>query len=243
MLEPTGPLPPEIYWRRRVFAIGILVVVLALVIWLVVSVLRGGDSPGGTPAAAASSSATSPPAPPPAEPTTAGKSSAAGSSSSAPTSGSQPTSGTSGAQPTSGAAPNSGAPAAAGKCADHSLAVKVTVEQPTYQLGEEPVFGIVITNISAETCERDMGPGLQKVAVHTIDGEQQLWGSTDCFAGTEPDVRTLEGGEQAAFTVTWSGATSQPECAGERVPVPAGAYTVVAELGSIQSSAEPFNIA
>ena len=244
MLEPTGPLPPEIYWRRRVFAIGILVVVLALVIWLVVSVLRGGDSPGGTTAAAASSSATSPPAPPPAEPTTAGKSSAAGSSSaSAPTSGAQPTSGTSGAQPTSGAAPSSGVPAAAGKCADHSLAVKVTVEQPTYQLGEEPVFGIVITNISAESCERDMGPGLQKVAVHTIDGEKQLWGSTDCFAGTEPDMRTLEGGEQAAFTVTWSGATSQPECAGERVPVPAGAYTVVAELGSIQSSAEPFNIA
>lgn len=119
----------------------------------------------------------------------------------------------------------------------------MTVEQPTYQLGEEPVFGIVITNISSDACERDMGSGVQKVAVHTIDGEQQLWASTDCYAGTEPDMRTLEGGEQAAFTVTWSGATSQPECAGERVPVPAGAYTVVAELGSIQSSPEPFNIA
>lgn len=235
MLEPTGPLPPEIYWRRRVFAIGILVVVLALVIWLVVSVLRGGDSPGDTPAAAASSSsATSEPAPPPAEPTTAGRSSAAGSSSSEAS--------TPGAKPTSGAAPSSGVPAA-GKCADHSLAVKVTVEQPTYQLGEEPVFGIVITNISSDACERDMGSGVQKVAVHTIDGEQQLWASTDCYAGTEPDMRTLEVGEQAAFTVTWSGATSQPECAGERVPVPAGAYTVVAELGSIQSSPEPFNIA
>ncbi|WP_159841954.1 hypothetical protein [Nocardia sp. CY41] len=215
MLEPNGPLPPEIYWRRRVFAIGILVVALALVIWVVLAVARGGDSPGDS-RTAGSSTVTAEPAEAAAKP-----------------------SGESGAPKTSAAASS----AAAGPCPDQSLAIKVTVEQPTYKTGEQPVFGIVITNISAVPCTRDMGSGLQQVSVHTLDGQRRLWSSTDCYPDGQPDVRTMSRGEQAAFTVTWSGTTSQPSCAGERVQVPPGAYSVVAQLGSVRSMAEPFNIA
>ncbi|BDT84674.1 hypothetical protein [Nocardia cyriacigeorgica] len=222
MLEPNGPLPPEIYWRRRVFAIGVLVVALVLVIWLVVAVSRGGDSPGDTQAAANSSTETNKPA----GQASTKKESAAESS-----------------QPSGSVTSSSARPVAAGQCSDQSLAVKVTVAQPTYRVGEQPVFGIVITNISADACTRDMGSGLQQVSVHTLDGQRRLWASTDCYPDGEPDVRTLQPGEQAAFTVTWTGATSQPECAGERVQVPAGAYNVVAQLGAIRSAPEPFNIA
>jgi hypothetical protein len=224
VLEPNGPLPPEIYWRRRAFAIGILVVALALMIWLVLAVVRGGDSPGDATAAATSTSVD--------KPADASTVKPAGTSESgAPKS------------PSGGAAATpSGAPVA-GQCPDQSLAVKVTVEQPTYKTGEQPVFGIVITNISSVACARDMGSGLQQVSVYTLDGQRRLWSSTDCYPDGQPDVRTLNRGEQAAFTVTWSGSTSQPNCAGERVQVPPGAYNVVAQLGSVRSAAEPFNIA
>ncbi|MBF6190364.1 hypothetical protein U3653_28875 [Nocardia sp. CDC186] len=215
MLEPNGPLPPEIYWRRRVFAIGILVVALALVIWVVLAVVRGGDSPGDAAAGGTSSAVT--------------KSADAAAKPSAE----------SGAPKSSAAATT----VAAGPCPDQSLAIKVTVEQPTYKTGEQPVFGIVITNISAVACTRDMGSGLQQVSVHTLDGQRRLWSSTDCYPDGQPDVRTMGRGEQAAFTVTWSGTTSQPNCAGERVQVPPGPYSVVAQLGSVRSMAEPFNIA
>ncbi|MDT5143233.1 MAG: hypothetical protein QOI79_2596, partial [Mycobacterium sp.] len=40
-LEPRGPLPPEIYWRRRGLAIGVAVVVIAIVIAIIVAVLSG----------------------------------------------------------------------------------------------------------------------------------------------------------------------------------------------------------
>lgn len=197
------------------FAIGALIVALAVVLWLVIAVSRGGNSPG---AAAATSTETAEPAAVSAslthEPTTA-----------------------------SVTRSSTAAAAAAGQCTDHSLAIKVSVGQPTYRVGEEPVFGIVITNISGEPCTRDMGSGLQRVSVHTLDGGRQLWASTDCYPDGDPDVRTLDRGEQAAFTVTWTGATSQPECAGERVQVPAGAYNVVAQLGAVRSAPEPFNIA
>jgi hypothetical protein len=224
VLEPNGPLPPEIYWRRRVLAIGILVVALALVIWLVVMFARGGDAPGSTQAAATTSSATSSTEGSSSKPSTSAQSSAPQASGSA-------------------SATPSGSPVAQGQCPDQSLAVRVTVEQPTYKIGETPVFGIVITNISTAPCSRDVGSGLQQVSVLTLDGQHRLWSSTDCYPDGQPDVRTLNRGEQAAFTVTWSGSTSQPSCAGDRVPVPAGSYAVVAQLGSVRSSVEPFNIA
>ncbi|WP_194817011.1 hypothetical protein [Nocardia sp. XZ_19_385] len=227
MLEPTGPLPPEIYWRRRVFAIGILVVAIAVVIWLAVMIARGGGSTGDPKAAAASATTTTEKQAGETKPALTPDAAVAGASSAAP----------------GPSAPASGAPVAQGQCPDQSLAVKVTVEQPTYKSGEQPVFGIVITNISATACSRDVGSGLQQISVYSLDGQKRLWSSTDCYPDGQPDVRMLNRGEQAAFQVTWSGSTSQPSCAGARVPVQSGAYSVVAQLGSVRSAAEPFNIA
>ncbi|CAM2881847.1 hypothetical protein [Skermania piniformis] len=129
------------------------------------------------------------------------------------------------------------------QCPDTSLAVKATIEQPTFQSGDEPVFGVVITNISTTSCSRDLGAGLLQVLVYSLDGQQRLWSNSDCFPSTTSDIRTLGPGQQAAFTVTWSAATSKPNCEGERTPVSAGAYTVVAQLGALRSTPEPFNIA
>ncbi|GAB2716651.1 hypothetical protein [Nocardia thraciensis] len=213
MLEPNGPLPPEIYWRRRLLAIGALIVALALVIWLAVMLLRGGGDEKDANAAATSTSA-------PASQAAAGTSTSESSTSQA-------------ASATSGSA---------AACPDQSLAVKVTVGQPTYKTGEQPVFGIVATNISTTACQRDMGSGMQQVTVQSLDGQRRLWSNTDCDQGGPTDMRTLKGGEQAAFTLTWSGTTSQPGCAGERVKVPPGAYAVVAQLGSVRSAPETFNI-
>lgn len=203
---------------------------LALVIWLVVAISRGGDTSGETPAAATSTETEG-------SAVTSARSTAPGTAESKAevTRSSEP-------NKPSGTAASGDAPIAEGQCSDQSLAVKVTVEQPTYQVGEQPVFGVVVTNISSAACTRDMGSGLQRVAVYSHDGKEQLWASTDCYPDGEPDIRTLDHGEQAAFTVTWSGSTSQPGCEGDRLPVPAGAYNVVAQLGSVRSAPEPFNL-
>lgn len=196
-------------------------------IWLAVMIARGGNSTGDPTAAAASVTTTAKPAGESKPAHTPDAAAAAASS----------------AAPSSPPAAASAAPAAQGQCSDQSLAVKVTVEQPTYKSGEQPVFGIVITNISANACSRDVGSGLQQISVYSLDGQKRLWSSTDCYPDGQPDVRTLNRGEQAAFQVTWSGSTSQPNCAGARLPVQPGAYSVVAQLGSVRSAAEPFNIA
>ncbi|MCX4093515.1 hypothetical protein [Nocardia sp. alder85J] len=227
MLEPNGPLPPEIYWRRRLLAIAALVLALALAIWLAFTVVRGGTGKKAPRAAAASS-------------LTAAKAtgtSTTAAAAAAPAATADP--GTSKAAATTNALA-SGSPAS---CADQSLAVKLTVGHPTYKPGEQPVFGIVITNISTAACQRDVGSGLQQISVQSLDGQRRLWSNTDCDTGGPADVRALSAGQQAAFTLTWSGTTSQPNCAGQRVPVPPGAYAVVAQFGSIRSTPETFNIA
>ncbi|KIA61828.1 hypothetical protein [Nocardia vulneris] len=223
MLEPNGPLPPEIYWRRRALAIGALVVALALVIWLVLTVSRGGDSPGDSKPVAAGSSTSVPSKS--ADPSTPKPSGSAESS----------------APPSTSAAPASNEPAA-GQCPDQSLAIKISVDQPTYRVGEQPNFRMVITNISSTQCQRDMNSAQIQASVLSLDGQRRFWTSSDCSPVDESNARNLKPGEQALFTVRWSGTTSQQGCVGERVPVPAGAYQVVAQFGSLHSSPEPFNL-
>ncbi|MGF0314720.1 hypothetical protein [Nocardia fluminea] len=223
MLEPNGPLSPEIYWRRRALAIGVIIVALAIVIWLVTMVARGGDSAGADKAAASSTTS--------AEPSASETSSTSSSASATPSGSAAPSASTSAAdQP------------AAQPCSDQSLALKVTVGQPTYRVGDQPAFGTVITNISSAACSRDLGAGPQFL-VYTLDGQRRLWASNDCNQDAPTEMKTLKAGEQLSYKGTWFGTTSQPQCAGDRLQVPAGAYMVVAQLGAVRSAAEPFNLA
>lgn len=239
-MEPNGPLPPEIYRRRRALAIGAGLLALVLVIWALVGLFGGGDETPEADSAALSSSltadATSSAA---ASSTTAAAGSASGA---ADSSGSASGSASSTTTPSS-----SGAAVPAGQCADSSLAVKATADKATFGPGDEPTFTVVVTNIGSAPCDRDLAGGLQQVLVYSIDGKTRLWSNVDCYPQPTPDLRTLAPGEQAAFKVAWSGTTSTPDCATaqnpERNPVGAGAYTVIGQLGAVRSAPEPFNIA
>ena len=246
VLEPTGPLPPEIYWRRRVLAIGVSVVVLALVVWLVLA-LTGGDDPDPNPepaAAEVSTSATTTAADASADAASASTSRSGGASGSSASG--EPRapkgSGSAGENEGDSSTTTSAAPVPPGQCSDQSLAVRVTADRPNYKVGAEPDFTIVITNIGTSPCERDLGAGLQQVLVYSLDGNERLWANTDCFPESTADMRSLAPGDQAAYSVKWSATTSEPGCQAPREPVGPGAYTVVGQLGGLRSVPEPFNI-
>jgi len=251
VLEPNGPLPPEIYRRRRILAISVVVVVLALVVWLVIALTGGGDDPQPEPAASQSTistTTTTSSAASSAEPANGSAGTSGGSSGSGSSGSSSSTSGSSGAaasasEPSTTKSSGVAAPPPApGQCADQSLAVRVTADEPNYPIGAEPGFTIVITNIGTTACDRDLGAGLQQVLVYTLDGNQRLWANTDCFPESTADMRSLAPGDQAAYSVKWSATTSEPGCQAPREPVGPGAYTVVGQLGGLRSTPEPFNI-
>lgn len=242
MLEPRGPLPAQIYWRRRGAAIAALVAIFVVVIGGVFA-LRGGSGKADPASAAATDTLTTTSAAPTST-TTDVPEGAAGAGDGAMAGGAAAPAGAA----TTAAAAASGAvtSVAPGQCADSSLAIKVVPEKATYAVGEEPNFIVAITNISTTGCDREVGAAFQQVQVWTLDGKQRMWSSLDCFPSTQSDVQRIDPGKQIVFKVAWSGKTSTPECLAPNAPartqVAAGDYRAVAQLGELKSAPEPFRI-
>jgi hypothetical protein len=137
--------------------------------------------------------------------------------------------------------PTVAAEPAPGPCADGDLRVTARTDATSYPAGRKPVLSLVVTNAGAAPCVRDLDAARQAVAVVRQPGDG-LWGSNDCSPGDTDDVRTLRPGEEAVFSVRWSGRTSMPGCAGQRTTVPPGTYQLLARLDGIVSEPVPFTL-
>ncbi len=146
-------------------------------------------------------------------------------------------------QPTVAAGlPTPGAVTAGGACPDTSISVVVTSDKPTYTLGDQPVFSATVTNAGAVSCIRDLGTGQQQLMVYTLDGTKRLWSNFDCTFQPQIKNELLNPGQQLTYGLQWAGTTSTPGCQTKRVPVPPGAYQVIAQLGEKRSAPVTFNI-
>lgn len=226
MLHPVGPLPASVYWRRRVLAVAAVLGVLLLA-WVALphgdsgdrdrqetSALGGSPSPtGAEPTLAAT--------PPAGDPGRAG-----GGSGGAGVAG---VGGSGAATPTTTTPPAPPEP-----CADRALSLRAVPERPAYRVGDTPVVDLVVRNVSPTACARDLGARQQEVVLYA--GTRRLWSSNDCYPGGSRDVQVLQPGDSASFSVTWSGLSSRPRCAGQRVRVTAGTYQLVARLGTLVSA-------
>lgn len=63
-MDPSGPMSPTVYWRRRALAVGGVVLVVALAVWAAVA-LRGGETPSPHPEPQLKPVAPGPPPEPP----------------------------------------------------------------------------------------------------------------------------------------------------------------------------------
>lgn len=218
-MEARGPLPPEIYRRRRALAIGIAAAVLVIILIIVFAVTRGGS--GESTDTAAESTETSqaeepksPVVPPPAE---------------SP----EP-------KPTATKAVEPPPVLKAGDdCPDSTLAVKGITNEPRYSLGDQPKFTMVVTNIGLVACKRDVGAAVLAAYVHSLDNKR-LWSNLDCAPSNETLVKTFEPGEQVTTEVTWTGMGSEPSCPLPREPIGPGTYNLVVQLGNLRSAPVPF---
>ncbi|WP_166428021.1 hypothetical protein [Mycolicibacterium mucogenicum] len=225
-LEPHGPLPSQIYFRRRMLAIGVgaVVVLLVVIIGVVVFSNSTDDSKSTQPTAKTSTSATplpgetpgvkSPIAPPP-------------NAAPAPT----PT-------PTTAVTPPP-VLKAGDDCPDTTLAAKGITNQPTYVIGDQPKFTMVVTNIGLVECKRDVGAAVLAAYVYSLDNNR-LWSNLDCAPSNETLVRGFKPGEQVTTEVTWTGMGSAPNCPLPRQAIGPGTYNLVVQLGNLRSAPVPF---
>jgi hypothetical protein len=226
-LEPRGPLPPEIYWRRRGLALGIAVVAVGIVIAIIVAVLSssaGANTTGGKSGAAAAQ-------PPSAAPEVK--------SPVVPPAGQNPDQPAE--TPTAAVQPPP-VLKAGDDCPDSTLAVLGLTNAPQYFIGDQPKFSMVVTNIGLVACKRDVGAAVLAAYVYSLDNKR-LWSNLDCAPSNETLVKTFAPGEQVTTAVTWTGMGSAPHCPLPRPAIGPGTYNLVVQLGNLRSAAVPFILA
>jgi hypothetical protein len=232
-LEPRGPLPTEIYWRRRGLALGIAVVVIGIAAAIVVAFVSHGagakpatvNKPAAGQGAQGQPNSPAPQAPP------------AGPDSNAP------------AAPAQGQNPETATPTAAVQpppvlkegddCPDSTLAVKGLTNAPQYFIGDQPKFTMIVTNIGLVSCKRDVGAAVLAAYVYSLDNKR-LWSNLDCAPSNETLVKTFTPGEQVTTAVTWTGMGSAPHCPLPRPAIGPGTYNLVVQLGNLRSQPLPF---
>ena len=229
-LEPHGPLPTQIYWRRRALAIGIAVLVVGVIAAVVVMIVMntGGETTNADK-----------PAPVPAVAPT-------------PLPGENPEVKTPVVPPAVNAPAPTPTPTVAvtpppvlkegDDCPDSTLAVKGITSQPEYVVGDQPKFTMVVTNIGLVACKRDVGAAVLAAYVYGLDNTR-LWSNLDCAPSNETLVKTFNPGEQVTTEVTWTGMGSGPGCPLPRQPIGPGTYNLLVQLGNLRSAAMPFILA
>jgi hypothetical protein len=225
-LEPRGPLPSEIYWRRRGLALGIAVVVVGIAIAIIVAVISssaGANTTGGKADAQKAAAGGAPEVKSPVVPP-AGQN--PGQPAETPTAAVQP-------PPVLKEGDD---------CPDSTLAVLGLTNAPQYFIGDQPKFTMVVTNIGLVACKRDVGAAVLAAYVYSLDSKR-LWSNLDCAPSNETLVKTFAPGEQVTTAVTWTGMGSAPHCPLPRQPVVPGTYNLVVQLGNLRSAAVPFILA
>ena len=250
MIEPQGPLPPEIYWRRRIVAGVGGVAFVGLVLMLIVSALPSKTD--GQQVAATSSAAAPAPAKKPQPDAPSGNQ--GNQAQDQQNQGGPAPQGDQGQQaaPQNQAVPqNQGAPTDAAApvavpaqnlCTDQSLSVVLYTDKSTYKVGDQPVFTLAVTNGGLSECTRDIGKSAQNVVVRSLDGTRTLWTARDCSPLRTVRNVVFAPGQQERDTINWSGTTSTPGCKTPREPIPPGASRAIGKIGERESAPITFNV-
>jgi hypothetical protein len=226
MIEPNGPLPASVYWRRRAVAAGASVLAVVVLAWIIGNVVGTADD---QPVQDADDLAapSSPPAPsgPEADSSTSEVPSTTASSTPAPT---------------PPAAPSTTAPPGPPKtCPDSVMRVEARVGAGRYRVGGRPLLRLVVVNGGKVACVRDVSRKLRELLIFSGDGRTRLWSSNDCYRPPGEERRLLPPGEPMVFELTWAGRTSAPGCPVRRTTVPAGSYRVIGKLGGLAGAPIP----
>ncbi|HZG94512.1 MAG TPA: hypothetical protein VEZ46_07345 [Mycobacteriales bacterium] len=228
LLNPRGPLPPSVYWRRRLVLLGATVAILALV-FAAYSCGNGdgtaGGAPTGTPRASTTKTAGGGTVQATAKATAARSPSAVASAKQKPT-------------PSPSAKSPSPSAKRAAACRDADLEVEAKPDKLSYPSGALPVLTLSVTNAGPAACSRDLGQTARELRL--TSGPARVWSSDDCADKAPAEQVVLKPGETRDFSVTWSRRRSAEGCPADQPIADPGTYRVTGRVGSVTSPAKAF---
>ena len=229
--------------RRRVAALVILLLVVALVIWGLSS-WAGRGSANTEPASGEATATATEPAPI-TEPTVPAPEDTSSTATVTTTS----TRASDGAERTEGEEPEAeseteaaAAPIAKGSCELGDLQVKALTEQPSFSVEEQPVFFMEVHNPTDTDCVLELGDDSLRFEVYDMATNQRIWADTDCYPSVVTGNQTFEAGGDRSFKARWSVKGSQPGQCTSREQVQPGSYYLHTVIGDNASDPTPFNL-
>ena len=207
----------EAYWRRRVIALAVVVLVVGGLAWSC-----SGDG-GGEGEAAAKKTASARPSPSPAV--------SAGSHTLA-----IPTVMVTVTQTATVAAPRRPGDA----CAARDVVATLTPVAREFAPGEQVGFQLTVVNTGDLDCTFDVGGG--KLVIRVKTGSDRVWTSAHCAArlAQESSIQMLRRGVPYTTTVVWDRRRSSPGCDQPRAKAPAGDYAVQAQGSGVRTPKSTF---
>lgn len=211
----VGPLPPAVYWRRRVLVLGAALLAIFLIAQACMASASTGDRPdaGSTPGPTSSPASSTAPSPPP----------ATSSQSTSPD-----------PEPSGGEAAS--APPDPATCTDAEVKVIAAATKTTFPVGEVVTFSIQIDHAADRTCQRDVGGDQRELYLVRETGAGHVWSSQDCADPSGSEVIELTDGWSREHTIGFAG----EDCGDPARELEPGTYQLRARLGTAQS--EPVTI-
>lgn len=214
--------------RRRVAALVILLVVVALLVWGLSAFARSGK-PETTDEATETPSTTIA-----TEPTVE--------LSTEPTETTETTATTATATTTATTEETASAPVKRGSCELGDLNIQASSNQPSYAVGTQPVFYMEVENPTDTDCVIDLDDNLLRFEVYDMASNDRIWSDTDCYPPVAGGTVEFAPGEKRRWEARWSGTASQPGQCDNRPAVKEGSYFLHGVIGENASDASPFNI-
>lgn len=220
----VGPLPPAVYWRRRVVVLGAGLLFLIVLLYS----CTGSDRSGGQPKAGAPSATSA--APGAGGPVLTPQTGAPSASASADPDTRTPSPEITSNNPPLGAAAGS---VDDGTCTDDEISVTSVAQPVTAQRGTLVNLQLKIKNISDRTCSRNVGADLQEIFIKS--GAEKVWSSDTCGKAQGSDVQSFTPNFERSYEVGWNGRDTS-RCDGNGLAAgpfpPAGSYQVLARVGT-----------
>jgi hypothetical protein len=242
MLQPVGNLPARVYWRRRLVFVGLPLLAIILLLWAALS--GGGDHPSSHNTSSTTTRSSTSVATTSAQPRDSG-SIGVSTTTPKPTTPKPTTPKPTTPKPTppvvTPATSAASTPAVRkGFCAVADLTVTAATAKKSYPVKSKPELSMLVTNTSASPCKLDVAD--KHVEWRVYSGDARVWGSHDCAVRSGSNVMTLAARQPIRLSISWSGLTSLPKCAGTRLAVQAGTYKLYAYFDGVGSPVTTFTI-
>jgi hypothetical protein len=228
---------PDVYWRRRLFALVAGLAVFGLLAWAV------GGAGGSRPTAATTSLDRRPPQVK-VTPVIASPAPSATAASPSPSPTATPrhqarharkgAAGQRAARRGKAHAARAAAVIRGSGCPAADVVLTMTASGNSYGARARPGFSVDVVSTDSRTCTFNTGSGHLILVIES--GGVRVWGSADCAGKRGASVTTkLKRGVPVQLRFSWGRLLSAPGCRGARTPARPGTYTATASEGRLRS--------